>query len=87
MNGVCKKTSITGDMPTYGVPEDAKYETSEYIGAELPNLGVLVNEYNRIVREHSIYLSSYAPVGDGEVCVPVMISELLAKPRLALILT
>ena len=81
VDGKCSNESLSESFPSYGVPEDASYETSEYIGSELPNLGVLVNEYNNIVRDKSIYLSSYAPV-TGDVCVPVMITELYVSPRL-----
>ena len=87
-NGVCRKTSITNAIPKFGVPDDAKYDTSEYIGSVLPNLGVLVNEYHNIVPDTSIYMSSYAPAtGDGSVCVPVLVSNLGARPRLTMSLT
>ena len=69
------------------MPSSAKYDTSQYIGAELPNLGVLVNEFNDVNRDTlNIYLGSYAPTGTPGVCVPVQITEMAAKPRLTMIL-
>ena len=83
VGGRCIKTKLEGDVPSFGVSGDSKYESSEFIGAELPNLGVLVNEYNNIIKDKSISLSSYAPV-TGSVCVPVMSTDLTAKPRLTM---
>lgn len=83
VNGKCTKTSLSGSIPTFGVESNATYETSEYIGSSLPNLGVLVNEYNKIIPDTSIYLSSYAPV-TGDVCIPILISDLTVKPGLTM---
>lgn len=83
--GKCTKTPLSGEIPTFGVLPRAKYDYSEYIGASLPNLGVLVHEYHDIVREHSIYGSSYAPVNaEGTICIPIMVSTLEVKPGLAM---
>ena len=85
--GKCTRSPLTGSIPTFGVPSDASYYTSEFIGAELPKLGVLVNEYDNIdADKKTVYLSSYAPV-DGTVCVPVLITNLAATPTLQLQLT
>ncbi len=81
-DGKCTKGFVVGSMPDYGVSSNAKYESSEYIGSSLPNLGVLVNEFYNIDRStEDIYLSSYAPVA-GDICIPVLVSELKTKPFL-----
>jgi hypothetical protein len=86
VGGQCTKTSINATtIPAFGVPSTAKFNAAEYIGAVLPNLGVLVNEYYEVVPDTRIYLGSYAPANaDGSVCVPVLISDLSAKPELHL---
>ena len=83
VDGKCDRESLSESIPSFGVPEDASYETSQYIGSELPKLGVFVNEYNNIVRDKSIYLSSYAP-DTGDVCVPVILTEMYVLPKLAM---
>jgi hypothetical protein len=84
-NGECHHKALETPIPTFGVPSTAKYDFSEYIGAELPNLGVLVNEYSNIVADASIYGSSYAPVNaDGSICIPILTNDLTAKPGLML---
>ena len=73
VEGECKKSNLTGEMPGFGVPAGASTDPTgpKYMGSSLPNLGVFVYEYYGTDSEIGGYYVSYAPIGEGAVCVPV----------------
>ena len=82
VEGECKKSNLTGDIPGFGVPAGASTDPTgpKYIGSSLPNLGVFVYEYYGTDSEIGDYYVSYAPIGEGELCVPVLRSTASLSP-------
>ena len=74
VGGQCTKGNLTGDIPGFGVPSGASTDPTgpKYIGASLPNLGVFVYEYYGTDSDIGNYYMSYAPIGDGAACVPIL---------------
>ena len=82
VNGDCKKSSLTGDIPSFGVPEGGTLEPNgaKYLGSSLPNLGVLVYEFEGTDNTIGAYYLTYAPAADGTACVPLVRSTVTASP-------
>uniref|UniRef100_A0A1X7U1H1 Uncharacterized protein n=1 Tax=Amphimedon queenslandica TaxID=400682 RepID=A0A1X7U1H1_AMPQE len=80
-NGQCRKERIEeAEFPKFGVPEGAKrIGAPEYLGSKLPNLGVLVEQYSRAGSEGEFF-GTFAPIGNGEMCVPIITSTLTVVP-------
>ncbi|XP_019856688.1 PREDICTED: halilectin 3, beta chain-like [Amphimedon queenslandica] len=82
-NGECRKSNLTGTIPTFGVPEGSLPNPvgPHYLGGKLPDTGVLVYDFYGENTRDGIYFLTYAPVGEGTVCVPLYFT-FLAKPPL-----
>ncbi|XP_019864297.1 PREDICTED: halilectin 3, alpha chain-like [Amphimedon queenslandica] len=81
--GHCTKSEIesTESFPDFGIPENATFFGSDYLGAEGPNLGVLVDNFYHRDGEGGDYHGSFAPVGfTGTVCWPVVESFVRRTP-------
>lgn len=81
VEGQCTKGNVTGDIPTFGVPDGATADRNgKYLGSSLSNLGILVYEYYGTNSVDGDYYLTYTPIGDGTVCVPILSSTLTASP-------
>ncbi|XP_019856675.1 PREDICTED: uncharacterized protein LOC109585146 [Amphimedon queenslandica] len=82
VEGQCTKGNVTGIIPNFGVPGGATADRNgaKYLGSSLPNLGVLVYEYYGTDSVDGDYYVTYTPIGDGEVCVPILRSLLTTSP-------
>ena len=81
--GRCTSGTIPADMqfPDFGVPEDSTFFGADYLGAEIEKLGVLVDQFHSRDEHGGDYHGSFAPLGSGTACVPVLESYVNREPQ------
>lgn len=78
--GTCSKQTLEGAFPSLGVPKNATFEGPvEYLGSDLPGLGVQVAHYTSYEGGFSYY--TYHPLDAlGVQCIPIMTSIATIEP-------
>ena len=79
-NGLCTKSILTGEMPTFGTPIGAELDPNgiKYLGGKANGTGVLVYEFYGTDAKMGEYYLTYAPVFETQ-CIPLYVSYISAK--------